>query len=179
LPEYSYFSAPPPGALGGGESTRAHPEPTVWQKQTLDKLQKQSYHMERVMHASLTNIDPTVRSRLRLASTPRERAHILIASWKSVYTRVSDTYRNPPFLAALTCIHRGEGTWNDMRNPTYDGGLQINFTDSGLVAARGRRSQCREPRPGSAVRAKPFSLTSSAALPAKWVRNPAAAREAY
>jgi len=122
------LSAAAPVARAADESTRALSEATVWQKQTLDKLQKQSHYMQRVMHRSLTSIDPSAKGWLHSAATPRERDHILIALWKRVYTRTSANYRNPPFLPALTCIHRGEGAWNDMRNPSYDGGLQLSFT---------------------------------------------------
>jgi hypothetical protein len=122
------LSTAAPTALTARESTRALDEATAWQMRTLDKLQKRSHYMERVMHTSLSKVNQRAKSRLRRTSTPRKRYRILIALWKRVYTRTSVTYHHPPFLAALTCIHHGEGTWNEMRNPFYDGGLQMNFT---------------------------------------------------
>jgi hypothetical protein len=122
-----FLSAALAGAQASGQTTRAFAEATVSQKETLATLQERSYFMERVMHASLAKVDPTVKRRLQSASTPRERDRILIERWKRMYRRTSATYRNPPFLAALTCIHHNEGSWNDRRNPTYDGGLQMNF----------------------------------------------------
>ena len=117
-----------PGAQAAGDSTRAVAGATVWQKQTLGRLQEQSYFMERVMHVPVTNVDSTLSRRLQSAASPRERDKILIERWTRAYLRTAARYRNPPFLAALTCIHRGEGSWNDRRNAIYDGGLQMNIS---------------------------------------------------
>src|SRR5581483_12008955 len=61
------------------------------------------------------------------ATTPRERYRVLIGMWMGIRDRLQSAYEHPPYLAALDCIHRGEGTWNDTRNPVYDGGLQMDL----------------------------------------------------
>lgn len=35
-------------------------------------------------------------------------------------------WRNPPHESELMCLHRYEGSWNDRRNPKYNGGLQMD-----------------------------------------------------
>ena len=122
-----------PGALA--RSTRAHAArhtvavaaATRWQTRTLASLQQRSLYLERVMHAAPARVLPAAKRSLASARTPRERARILIHLWQRVYTRTAASYRRPPLLAQLTCIHDGEGSWNDTRNPVYDGGLQMDY----------------------------------------------------
>jgi hypothetical protein len=35
-------------------------------------------------------------------------------------------WRNPPHESELMCLHHYEGSWNDRRNPKYNGGLQMD-----------------------------------------------------
>jgi hypothetical protein len=98
-----------------------------WQQQTLSKLQRQTLYLERVMHARPTTVRRAAKRRLAAAETPRDRDRILIAYWLRVRDRLAGAYAHPPYLAELTCIHRGEGDWHDTRNPVYDGGLQMDL----------------------------------------------------
>ena len=99
----------------------------TWQTHTISSLQKRALYLERVMHRPATRVYPGARRKLAAASTPRQRARMLIDIWQGVYRHVSWQYRRPPLLAALTCIHNGEGSWHDRRNPIYDGGLQMDY----------------------------------------------------
>jgi hypothetical protein len=114
-------------AQGAHAAHDAAASATTWQKKTLVNLARRATYLDRVMHLPPAHVQPTATRRLQTAQTPRERAHILISAWRHVYEQTEAAYRNPPLLAALWCIHGGEGSWHDTRNPIYDGGLQMDY----------------------------------------------------
>jgi hypothetical protein len=51
-----------------------------------------------------------------------------LKQWKRVDNRERLTTQHPPHYAQFMCIHSHEGSWNDQRNPKFDGGLQMDKT---------------------------------------------------
>lgn len=45
---------------------------------------------------------------------------------RQAHQAVQQRWQHPPHESQLLCIHRGEGSWNDRRNPKYNGGLQMD-----------------------------------------------------
>lgn len=118
---------------------------TVVDKQKLAKTRREIHYLQarsiktakKVRYwQSLMGVKPARQPRLLAANNPWQ-ARRLFKHWRHLYVRVHRRVNNPPpSMGAWLCIHGHEGSWNDTRNPTHYGGLQMDKYFEGAYGAR-------------------------------------------
>jgi hypothetical protein len=89
------------------------------------RLQRQTWHWQRVMGVPVTPKTPTRKIKRRLAGMDGHEIKRAAGIWRQRSDAVYRRAQRPPHLREFLCIHRYEASWTDSGDP-YWGGLQMD-----------------------------------------------------